>query len=208
MATSKTAICQRALARLGCTTNISDVDVDTSQEAKLCRIFYLDVLKNVLESCDWPFATKLASGIALISTGLTGDWLSRYAYPADAVRVLAVYPVDVSNALPYPQQRISYKNNYQIVNGTNSKQIATFYNVSLNCDYIKLEENTSLYPASFEDAMVYRLASELALGLAKSDALANKMMNAYGSIVAMAKCNQKNENNFKKSSAIILDRML
>ena len=208
MATSKTAICQRALARLGCTTNISDVDSDTSQEAKLCRIFYTDVLKNTLESCDWPFATKLASGIALISTNNSGDWLSRYAYPGDAVRLLAIYPVDTSNALPNFQNRIDYKNNYQIVNGANGKEIATFYNVTLNCDYIKLEENTSLYPASFEDAMVYRLAGELALGLAKSDAIANKMMNAYNGIVSMAKCNQKNENNLTKSAKIILDRML
>lgn len=212
MAASKTAICQRALARLGCTTNISNVDTDTAQEAKLCRIFYSDCLKNTLESCDWPFAKKINQSIALISTNNTGDWLSRYAYPNDAIRILGVYPVDGSNALPYPQSIYSYisnyKNDFEIINGANGKEIATFYNVALSCDYIVFEENTLKYPASFEDALVYRLAAELALGLAKSESIAAKMMNAYTSIVAVAKASQKNENRVNKEARIITSRML
>lgn len=211
MAASKTAICQRALARLGCTTNVSDIDTDTSQEAKLCRIFYDSALTNVLESFDWPFANR-TSEVALVETNLNGKWASHYAYPFDAVRILSIQPVDSTLAVTYPQSFLATQyaaaGTFEIVGGVSNKFIATFYDVALLCTYIKLETNTSLFPASFEDALVYRMASDLALGLNKSMDVSRAMSNAYLTILAVAKASQKNENNVVKTSRAITDRFL
>ena len=211
MAASKTAICQRALARLGCTTNVSDIDTDTSQEAKLCRIFYDNAVTNVLEGFDWPFANRTGE-IPIVETGLTGKWASHYAYPSDAVRILSIQPIDSTLAVTYPQSFISTQytsaGSFEIVGGTSNKFIATFYTVALLCTYIKNETNTALFPASFEDALVYRMASELALGLNKSMDISRAMSNAYLTILAVAKASQKNENNFKKTPQVITDRFL
>lgn len=207
MAASKTAICQRALARLGCTTNLADMDTDASQEAKLCRIFYNDAVATAIQEFDWPFA-KRSVGLAVSETGLTGQWLSHYAYPNDALRVIDIYPTDSSAAAGFPfSQNVNYSQ-FEIVGGTSGKFIASFYDVPITCDYIKLEMNTQLYPAIFEDALVYKLAADLALGLNKSMDLAKSMSNAYLTVMGKAKANQKNENNYRYNANVISDRAL
>ena len=204
MAATKTALCQLALARLGSTTNISDVDADTSQEAKLCRIFYDNALRNVFEECDWPFATTTVQ-IALVETNLTTGWLSHYTYPSDAVRILGVEPTTATVSF---QPNKNYASEFELVYGPSAKYIASYHNVSLYCTYIKLVTNVQLYPASFNEAFCFRLASDLALGLNKSFQLSNAMSTAYLDRIKQAKANQKNENNVKCVAQVVQDRNL
>jgi hypothetical protein len=71
-----------ALAHVGVTGRIEDVDNENSPEAVNCRIFFDHVVALVLEACEWPFA-MIQDNLANIGDP-PDSWLFRYKYPANA----------------------------------------------------------------------------------------------------------------------------
>lgn len=87
---SKTAIVNIALARIGATKQVSNVDTERSNEAILARTFFEPALRFVLRDFPWPFATAYEQ-LALVggsaSEHVNYDWTFSYRYPSDCLFV-------------------------------------------------------------------------------------------------------------------------
>lgn len=90
-ATSKTILCNQALAMVGFAARIGDVDTENTPGANACRLFFDTVRDIILETRPWPFATRRWS---LEDLGLTGtqwtDWAHRYKKPADCMLACSI----------------------------------------------------------------------------------------------------------------------
>lgn len=93
--TSKAGICNLALFHIGNGKSIADFDTEESHEARACRVFYDDVLEEVLKVRHWPFAKKFAT-LALVETDPTTEWKYSYRYPSDCLEVRRIID-DLSN---------------------------------------------------------------------------------------------------------------
>ena len=81
MVYSKAIICNMALAHVGVTARIQDVDNENSNEAINCRLFYDHIVDLLLETCLWPFAER---DFTLADVGSPPpEWAKRYKYPVD-----------------------------------------------------------------------------------------------------------------------------
>lgn len=88
MASSRSDLARQALASLGQTTTVTDIDTDTTQHAKVVRIFLDRVLEEVAESFTWPWMRRTAA-LSLVEqfTADTREWEYSYRMPADALRI-------------------------------------------------------------------------------------------------------------------------
>lgn len=86
MATSETAICNSALAKLGAQRILSLSD--NTEAARLCNEQYAKVRDDLLRSHPWNFAIRRAN---LVSTGNTPAFGYAYEYqlPNDCLRILS-----------------------------------------------------------------------------------------------------------------------
>ena len=84
--TSKTGICNLALFHIGSSKSIANLETEESAEARACRLFYDDVLEEVLKARHWPFAKKFTA-LALVETDPTEEWKYSYRYPSDCLEV-------------------------------------------------------------------------------------------------------------------------
>lgn len=107
---SKTAIANLAYARIGSTITLSNVDTDTTAQAKAARIFFDVNTRQFLRSFPWPSATKYAT-LALVggtsTAAVNNDWQYSYRYPSDCLfaRRLTVEGVGRKDFTP-PEFRI------------------------------------------------------------------------------------------------------
>lgn len=85
--TSKTTICNQAIAMIGYAGRIGDVDTENTPAANACRLFFDQIRDIVLESRPWPFATRrwTLESIGIDNTLYAGDWAYRYKKPADCI---------------------------------------------------------------------------------------------------------------------------
>lgn len=58
MATSEEQICNMALAHVGHTQFIDDLETEQSTEAEVCNLYYEQARDFVIEAFPWPEATK------------------------------------------------------------------------------------------------------------------------------------------------------
>lgn len=73
-----------ALAHLGASKPIADLDVDSTAEARACRIFYEESLKAVLAAFPWSFAKKELV-LTRVGSAPTVNWRYSYRYPPDCL---------------------------------------------------------------------------------------------------------------------------
>jgi len=102
---SKTAVCNMALAHVGVSRYLSDVDSDTDMEATVCLRFIENVRKQTLREHTWPFATKVVT-LGLLQEDPNDEWGYEYAYPSDCLyarRVLSGIRTDDR------QSQVSYR---------------------------------------------------------------------------------------------------
>jgi hypothetical protein len=97
MSFTKTQIAQRALTNIGVTTELTDVDTDTSTEAEhIARNYDLD-RDAVLRDFPWPFArTYLEPTLAYgdDDEAANGDWQYAYRLPDACLAVRRIVTVD------------------------------------------------------------------------------------------------------------------
>lgn len=86
MPTSKTRIVNVALGRIGVSKQISDVDTENSELARLARSFFEDDLAYVIRDFPWPFLRKFGA-LNLVDGAqddpVNYDWVYSYRYPDD-----------------------------------------------------------------------------------------------------------------------------
>ena len=81
MATTKTKICNKAIARVGGEL-ISNIDSDTSNEASWCNTLWDDIVDEILTMYEWSFARTYAE-LTADGTDPDFEYDYRYALPSD-----------------------------------------------------------------------------------------------------------------------------
>jgi len=179
---SKISIINNALQLLGCNrlTSMSD----NTLEAKAAKNTYNDSLKSILSECCWSFASKRA---VLNQLTTTPEWENDgrnvyYQLPSDFVEVFAV----------------SNENARWGVEGETILADVTEFGIQ----YVCFETDTNKYSASFMDAFIYKLASDMCYELTNSAERADELVKIYRSeFLPVA----KSKNARRKSAPLIKD---
>ncbi len=145
MATSDTEICNLALARLGA-DRLVDLASDTDRNARFCKLFFDQSLKEILRARPWNFAIKRAS-LARSTETPAFEWSYQFPLPSDCIHVLECNGHSWDR---HAQEPFVIETGHILTNA----ETAEVRYVYLNKDY-------STYPADFVEALATLLASKL-----------------------------------------------
>lgn len=157
MAASNIVICNLALLKIGA-QKISAL-TDNTAEADACEFFYARTLQAILQEYDWPFATVAADLGAATETEVSG-WSYEYDLPADCLRPIRLEEEGEDGSGNDGPAGIDDLEKYEI-RGT--KLLTDLEDAWLI--YVQDFTDTTAFPLAFEDALVHKLASELAMPL-------------------------------------------
>ena len=163
---TEVSICSSALTKLGDETITSLTD--DNDRARKCNLLYGSTRDSVLRSHPWNFALKRASLAALVDAPI---WEYDYAYqlPADCLRLVK------TNA------------NTKDVHKIEGRQIYTDAVAPLLILYVRRVEETTDFDANFVDALIVRLAFELANVITGKKRYAEEMWGEYQTKLAHAR---------------------
>lgn len=162
MATSSVQICNSALIKVGA-SRISSLS-DDSKEAKICNEQYDKLRKKLLLSHPWNFAIRRVS---LSQTGNTPsyEYTYEYAIPSDVLRILETNLLEGTD--------------WVIENNSSNDRVLLTDADSIKVRYIKNVTDTTVFTPTFEEALAFLLAADLAYSLENSRSLARDMYRAY-----------------------------
>lgn len=160
MGYTRTEIANFALSHIGTGKQISDLDTESSNEAKLCRRFYEISRDSTLKDFQWGFATQYAD-LALVSENPTIEWNYSYRYPSDCVLVRRILS-GIRNETR--QSRVSFK----ITRDSSGRLIYTDEQ-SACVEYTQRVTDSGQYPDDFVLALSYRLSHYIISGLTTGD---------------------------------------
>jgi hypothetical protein len=225
-----TNICNLALARLGITKLIANLQCERSVEANVCRQFYAITITQVLEDYWWTFATKFAT-LPLVQRHPTREWRFAYGYPADCLKVRRILSHRRTDTR---QSRVPFK----VVsnpNDTSSNLIYTDWGIqcgewfgsgpcpspspfqgpgpwfAAEIEYTFQNPNSSAYTVDFIMSAALRLAANIGPLITAGDPfqIVNKCMALYQSELAKAQDNSAQEEQVDREPEAewIRDRM-
>ncbi len=155
---SKISICNQALSEVG-SDPISSMD-DGTVASESCLTHYDAVLKELLEKRYWSFAMRRRALDPLTSAPQYG-FRNSYSVPSDCVRIKGIESGDGRTYTGWVNE--------------NGQIYTNFSDVNIN--YVSNSTPPERFTGSFESAMVYLLASRLAIPIAKSRELRNDLLN-------------------------------
>lgn len=168
MATSVVEIWNMALGHLNADTTVQS-EVENSNEAEHCALYWATVRDTVFGSIQWNFA-KRASTLALTTNTPTG-WDYEYTAPSDMVVARHIYnPLDPTNSKLDPIPFEVGHNGTTTVIWCNEGSPTLWYTARIT--------TVALYPPAFNLAASFLLAHFIAPKLAKEE-LAQKMLSEY-----------------------------
>lgn len=183
MLTTAEQICNVALARVGQRQMIDSLS-EASAQAQLCQALYAPARDAVLEEFAWPFATRRAV-LALTPLKRTG-WAFVYDLPSDCLAPRRIIPPIRSEAR---EQQIAWALEDD---STYGRVLLTDWS-DAELEYTRAEETVALFSPLFCDALAWRLACDLALGLAVKPQLLPTFERKYQLALATAKAAALNE---------------
>jgi hypothetical protein len=159
MSITKTVIINKALTLVGANP-VVNIDDDTNNARILSRV-YESSLRSILSECKWNFATKRA---LLTSVVVTLDWYDvgeTYVYqkPTDSIRI---FETNVDGS-------IWREEGDYIISDT----------AALGVRYVYYLDTPSKYPASFVEAFVDKLCSDITYMIVNSSTLGEKYKGFY-----------------------------
>lgn len=164
-------ICNRALSRLGIDAPIGDLEED-SKESRLCALWYEHSRDTLLELHSWPFAKRFIDLNLLASVEPT-DWSYAYSLPAS---VLAVRGLWAGARQPSDETRLEY----EVQNdAAGTGRILVTDDEAAVLMYTRRVENPNLFSPLFIDALVWGLASDLAMPMKVDAQMAQMARAAY-----------------------------
>lgn len=188
---SEASICNRALIRVGQQQLINSLGESTTQ-AQLCKALYYDTRDQLLEDSPWPWATKHAT-LALLDGVSRSGWQHAYALPSDCLKAQYVFsgarPGAVAAVVPRDWLLASgLVTTVALLPAINGRVPKVPFTVESSDDgngrilltdqdsaeliYTRKLTSPVAMPALFRDALAWRLAVDLALGLPKKATLA------------------------------------
>lgn len=206
-----TELSNEALLRAGITRTIQDID-ENSNDARVCKRVFQQVLEGLLAEYNWRFATRFER-LALVAKGLEGTgaadiWAFIYTYPNDCISLHDVRPVRTRPATSSETGKMLYYVDpaeffdgrlshpvwrYEILMSDSGRVVAC----NIPNAYAKYTSNsisTNNYPPLFREAMIYRMAAALVVALASGkEAFANQLMQQYVYFKSKAISNDSSE---------------
>lgn len=167
--TSEVAICNAALAKVS-NNRIASLS-EGSTAGDLCNEMYERIRDRLLRRHIWNFNKKRVKLAQLAQTPVFG-WTHAYQLPSDWVRNIAVYPDPAG---------INPTHDYEVEGRTIAADHADIYLV-----YGARVTDPNDFDEMFREALAYALAVELAVPLAKSATLRDRMNEAFESYVMEA----------------------
>lgn len=146
-------ICNLALSMIGEESTITSLDPpDGSDEAGNCARWYPQALRACLEAYDWSFATRRVHPAQLSPQDETlYDWERSFLLPSDMARLINVRAGAERRRLDFTEYEIeSYLANGALMLLCNE--------ASPTVTYVAYLQNVSVFPASFLQCVVLRLA--------------------------------------------------
>jgi hypothetical protein len=183
MAVSRVEICNMALARIGVSAFIEDIDSEPSTEAQACRLFFDAARDRLLAEFNWPFARRYAA-LQLIDQAddqpWANDWPFKYQYPPDCIAVRRIVtalgpndpnppPFDVGEGVIY----------------TNQEKAIALYTARV--------VSTAKFPPLFVSALAWLLAWELGMPLAVDPKMRAAAIQGYNMDLSVAAAKAANE---------------
>ena len=155
MPLSPTAICSRALLKLGARPIQSFLDA--SVEADLSLSFFEPVRDALLSAYPWRFAVTQTE-LARLSDAPVSDYAHAFQLPVDCLRVLSVGTGGRSKGLQYRRVGNTVRSNSD----------------TMVIDYVFRPEEDS-FPGYFEQVLIARLAAEFCLPLTENTSRAEML---------------------------------
>jgi hypothetical protein len=160
---SSVSISNRALSHLKANNRITSLE-EESLEARLCNLYFSEVLDSLLEKTVWNFATHRET-LSLSAVSPIYEYDYKFQLPTDPYCLKVIEAVD-SGAGEITDWQIEAR--YLLCN-------------SATCliKYTKRVEQYNELSIGFRDAMEYRLASKMAEALTGSTSIKKDMYNEY-----------------------------
>ncbi len=92
---NETALCNMSLAKLGANVTLKNVETDTSQEARECRLHYEQTRDALLRSYWWRFASARAELVETTTPDF--EWSNAFTLPADFLAMRSIFENRFSN---------------------------------------------------------------------------------------------------------------
>jgi hypothetical protein len=173
MAASITDVCNSALAKLGVYPLIASIS-ENSKPAYLCNARYQYVVDEVLRSHPWNFAKKRAA-LGLSVTVPNYYFTQQFPLPSDFSKLLRV---DFGNTTG--------------ANSTNDEWVLESGNLlcfstAVNILYIFKNYDTTTWDQLFEEAIAWRLATDICYALTQSASLMKNCADGYKETLLLAR---------------------
>ncbi len=190
---SEIEICNQAMSRLGLYSKLTSIVNPVSKEERECAAAYSLARDFTLEAFDWTFARKRKL-LGLVVETYSG-WTYAYQVPSDCLIPRSIY--DPANAA---------NNNFAPVNAEMIK-FETLSNDALDRTLILTnQEDAELiytgkvtepgrFSASFREAVVFKLASDIAMSLTRKADLQNAMYTLFMRTIAHASITDATRSN-------------
>lgn len=184
MAVSKVAICNLALANIGSTASIQDLDTENSTEAFYARQHYDVSRAAVLVDFDWGFATKIDALALSGDATVPSDWTYAYVYPSDCLKAQSIYDSDTANN--------PLKFAIGINKALDTKLIFTDQ-ASADLRYTADITNTTLFPSAFITALSWRISLDVSPALHGDPEITSNAQRMYRFMIGRAATVDANE---------------
>jgi len=157
---TEVSICNQALLLLGANTVIS-LDDDTT-EAKLCKAHYQPIRDAVIEAHNWTFATRWMT-LPALATAPEGEYANAFPLPSNVLRVIFV-----GESYKHPVDEWRVEGNNIVMN-----------QISCKCQVIYQIVDPAKFSPLFVQALVSRLAADMAIALTNSRSLMETHLTVY-----------------------------
>lgn len=148
-----------AILHLGTAKTVASTS-ESSKEARICNVFYEQVLDEMLARANWSFAAKVADG-QLVAEDPNDEWGYAYLVPSDCVTVRRV----LSGTRRDTRQT---ETPFRVMNHAGQRVIMTDEE-NAQIEYTMRVTNTALFPANFSTALSFGLAARIAPALTEGD---------------------------------------
>ena len=161
---SKVNICSMACTLIGA-NRVTDLDNPTSEEERLCYLWWDQALRETLEEHDWKFARAYSPNLA-VAVSPNAEYDHAYQLPSDCLVLRYLWDTDAL---------CQVKDSEYELHGT---QILTDLD-TVNIVYTKYDTNVGRYPTFFVQALIYLLAHYLAYKLSEKGQKAPEMRQLF-----------------------------
>ena len=198
---TKTDLCNIALANLGETIQISDIDTDKGASAKKCRQFLDLSIRGALSDFPWSFARGVVD-LAILADQSSDLYEYIYAYPSDCLEPRSIIIPNTPIGLYYRYYPYFFSGSSGIETAP-PEFLRPNFEKGLSADgkvrtimtnyegaqllYTKdVKDQLQLWPSTFFEAVAWRLTAYLAMPVAQSPSLAESARNQFNMLISMA----------------------